>query len=198
MFQTRPAQETLPSATLKLPPLPTGLAGVQVRRSARRRKTVAARVEAGQAVVFLPAGLAADEEQAWVNRMVKRLATKQTRAVHSDENLERRASEIASRYLNQAAGRELRPTSVRWVSNMNHRWGSCSVDIGAIRLSDRLQQMPDWVIDYVLAHELAHLKFDGHGPGFKRLLAHYPQSERAAGYLDGWSAAQAIGPTKQA
>ncbi len=192
--QIQPAQEVLPSATLHLPPLLAGLAGVRVRRSARRRKTVSARLEAGEVVIFLPAGLPSSEEQEWVNRMVQQLAVKQARLSRSDEDLIRRAHEIAAQYLNAAAGRELRPTSVRWVTNMSHRWGSCSIDTGEIRLSDRLQPMPEWVIDYVLAHELAHLRFAGHGQGFKRLVAHYPQAERAAGYLDGWSAARSAAP----
>ena len=42
------------------------------------------------------------------------------------------------------------PTSVRWVSNQNSRWGSATPAEGTIRLSDKLRPMPQWVIDYVL------------------------------------------------
>ena len=44
-----------------------------------------------------------------------------------------------------------RPNSVRWVTNQNTRWGSCTPSEGSIRLSHRLQGMPEYVVDYVLA-----------------------------------------------
>ena len=81
------------------------------------------------------------------------------------------------------------PTSVRWVTNQNGRWGSCTVEDGAIRLSHRLRAMPAYVVDYVLLHELVHLIVPGHGPAFWAELDTYPQTERARGYLDGWSGA---------
>ena len=58
-----------------------------------------------------------------------------------------------------------------------------------IRLSTRLQGMPTYVVDYVLLHELAHLVVPDHGPRFWALLESYPRTERARGFLDGWSGA---------
>ena len=49
--------------------------------------------------------------------------------------------------------------------------------------------MPDWVLDYVLVHELAHLVVPGHGPQFWSLVDRYPRTERARGYLEGVAAA---------
>ena len=54
-----------------------------------------------------------------------------------------------------------------------------------IRLSHKLRQMPTWVIDYVLVHELAHLLVHGHGPRFWQLVEAYPRTERARGFLEG-------------
>jgi predicted metal-dependent hydrolase len=67
------------------------------------------------------------------------------------------------------------------------------VSDGTIRLSERLQGMPSWVIDYVLVHELAHLLVPGHGPDFWQWVKRYPRTERARGYLEGVSAAAGLG-----
>jgi predicted metal-dependent hydrolase len=48
--------------------------------------------------------------------------------------------------------------------------------------------MPEYVVDYVLLHELSHLLVPGHGEDFWNLLAGYPRTERARGYLDGVAA----------
>jgi predicted metal-dependent hydrolase len=45
--------------------------------------------------------------------------------------------------------------------------------------------MPQWVIDYVLLHELAHLLVAGHTADFWRLLEAYPQTQQAKGFLEG-------------
>jgi predicted metal-dependent hydrolase len=66
---------------------------------------------------------------------------------------------------------------------MLHRWGSCTPDAGTIRISDRLARFPDWVIDYVIVHELAHLAVADHSTEFWQLVHRYPKAERATGYL---------------
>jgi predicted metal-dependent hydrolase len=157
---------------------------VEVRRSARRRRTVSAYRENGRVVVLIPAGFTAAEEREWVRRMVARV-NGPGRGRDGNEELARRAQELSARYLDGRA----RPASVRWVSTMRARWGSCTPADRTIRLSDRLQEFPGWVQDYVLVHELAHLIEPGHGPRFWRLVERYPRTERARGYLDGVSAA---------
>ena len=54
--------------------------------------------------------------------------------------------------------------------------------------------MPQWVVDYVLVHELAHLLEPGHDANFWAWVDRYPQAERAKGYLIGWSAASRLDP----
>ena len=56
------------------------------------------------------------------------------------------------------------------IRNQRWRWGSCSRN-GHICLNWRLVTMPDWVRDYVLIHELMHLKRLDHSPAFWRLVA---------------------------
>lgn len=55
------------------------------------------------------------------------------------------------------------------IRNQRSRWGSCSRN-GAIALNFRLVQMPPAVADYVITHELMHLKQQNHGRQFWRLV----------------------------
>lgn len=154
---------------------------VEVRRSKNRRRTVTAFREGDKIIVAIPARFTRAEEREWVDEMLKRLDRQERRRRPSDTDLERRAAELSSRYL---AGRA-KPTSIAWVGNQVRRWGSCTPSEGTIRISDRLQGMPPWVIDYVILHELTHLLHSGHGPGFWAYLEAYPRTERARGFLEG-------------
>jgi predicted metal-dependent hydrolase len=159
---------------------------VEVRRSQRRRRTVSAYRDGERVVVLIPAQFSRAEEKEWVDRMLDRLAARDQRGCRSDSDLALRAEQLANRYLPEfpTAGQ---PTSVRWVSNQNGRWGSCTPVDRTIRISRRLREMPDWVVDYVLLHELAHLVVPSHGAEFWALVARYPRAERARGFLEGVS-----------
>lgn len=112
------------------------------------------------------------------------------RAESADDALLTRALELSDLYL----GGLPQPESVRWVSNQRARWGSCTPGDRSIRLSERLMRMPDWVIDYVLVHELAHLLEPQHDDKFWAWVSHYPLTEKAKGYLVGWSDAARLSP----
>jgi predicted metal-dependent hydrolase len=157
---------------------------IEVRRSRRRRRTVSAYREGGRTIVLIPDRFTKAEERQWVATMVERLAKGDQRRRPSDAQLSRRAAELSRQFL----GGRARPTSIRWVTNQNSRWGSCTPADGSIRISTRLQGMPSYVIDYVLLHELAHLLAANHGPDFWALLDGYPHLERARGYLEGVAA----------
>jgi predicted metal-dependent hydrolase len=162
---------------------------VEVRRSTRRRRTVSAYRDGDTTVVLIPARFSKAEERRWVAEMVARLQARDARREsgprRSDEALLTRARQLSSTVLDGAA----KPTSVRWVSNMASRWGSCTPTDGTIRVSSRLRDMPGWVLDYVLVHELAHLLVPGHGADFWDLVGRFPRTERARGYLEGVAAA---------
>jgi predicted metal-dependent hydrolase len=152
---------------------------VEVVRSARRRKTVQARKVNGVLQVCIPASMTNVEEEHWVSEMVRRIERKQA----TDEvDLVRRAHELATRYQLPV------PTSIRWVTNQESRWGSCSPRDATIRISSRLVGEPSWVLDYVIVHELAHLAVPNHGATFWKLAHRYPKAERARGFLiaRGW------------
>lgn len=161
---------------------------VEVRRSARRRRTVSAYREGDRTVVLIPARMSEAEEQRWVGVMLDKLAAQESKRTLGDAELTERAARLSEQYF----GGRARPRSVRWVTNQNTRWGSCTPAEGSIRLSHRLQGMPEYVVDYVLLHELAHLLVPGHGPRFWELLESYPRTERARGYLEGVVAAERL------
>ncbi|MGA8116846.1 MAG: M48 family metallopeptidase [Actinocatenispora sp.] len=164
---------------------------VEVRRSARRRATVSAYRDGNRVVVLIPARFSLAEERDWVGRMLERLERRERRTPRSDNQLLDRARQLAGRYLVDHTG-VATPASVRWVGNQNGRWGSCTPADRTIRLSTRLQGMPDWVVDYVLLHELCHLVIPGHNAPFWELVSRYPRTERARGYLEGVAAAAGL------
>ena len=164
---------------------------VEVRRSQRRRRTVSAYRDGERVVVLIPDQFSRAEESEWVDRMLARLAAREGRLARSDTELLDRAQRLIDLYLAEH-GREALPSSVRWVTNQNGRWGSCTPADRTIRISHRLQDMPDWVLDYVLLHELAHLIVPSHNARFWALVGRYPKTERARGYLEGVAAASAV------
>ncbi|MDF6018959.1 M48 family metallopeptidase [Streptomyces sp. JH34] len=176
------------SAAAAHQPRATVTGAVEVRRSARRSRTVSAYREGERTIVLIPARMSEAEEQRWVGVMLDKLAAQESKRVIGDSELSDRAERLSGQYLDGRA----RPASVRWVTNQNTRWGSCTPAEGSIRLSHRLQGMPEYVVDYVLLHELAHLLVPGHGPRFWRLLESYPRTERARGYLEGVVAAERL------
>lgn len=169
---------------------------VQVRRSRRRSRTVAAYADGDTVIVLIPARFTAAEEREWVQKMLARLAGRRrgSRRHRGDAELRARAAELARLHLDGA----VRPASVRWVTNQRARWGSCTPAERSIRLSTRLRAMPGWVVDYVLIHELVHLLVPGHGPDFWALVDRYPRAQRARGYLEGVAAAAGLGPMDDA
>lgn len=162
---------------------------VEVRRSGRRRRTVSAYREGERTVVLIPARFTRAEERHWVDTMLGRLAAGERRRRPDDVELHARADELSRRYL---GGRAV-PQSVRWVGNQQTRWGSCTPSDRSIRVSERLQGMPGYVLDYVLLHELAHLLRPAHDRAFWSLLDAYPRVERARGFLEGLAFSARLG-----
>lgn len=146
----------------------------RVTRSKRRRKTAEARLDGNVVDIRIPATSTAADERHYVELFLDRF--ERSRRAELLE-LGERADRLARRY-----GLPV-PTSIRWVANQQHRWGSCTPADGSIRLSDRMVKFPSWVVDYVIVHELAHLVETGHTTRFWELVDAYPKAERAKGYL---------------
>lgn len=171
---------------------------VEVRRSARRRRTLTVFREQGRLVALVPARLTAAQERSLLPPLVQRFLRREAqRALPLPEDeLAQRAAALYEQFLAARTGLPLPAFSIRWVDNQQRRWGSCSTDTGAIRLSSRLRTMPTWVSDYVVLHELAHLFVADHSDAFHHLLAGYPRLEQARAFLHGYQHAVDSGGTE--
>jgi len=152
---------------------------VQIIRSPNRTKTASARMVEGTLVVRVPSGISMEEEQRLVRELMPRVLHKVKRAEGKLPDLRRRASDLNRRYFDG----KLKLREIKWVTNQRHRYGSCTPSTATIRISDRVASMPSWVLDYVLVHELAHIVEANHSAAFWKLVARYPLTERARGYL---------------
>ena len=162
--------------------LPQDAPEVEVRTSTRRRKTSAAQWVNGRIVVSLPAHLSRRDREEAITWLVQRLMAKREGVrTLGDQALMSRAHDLSDRYLGG-----VRPASVRWVTNQTSRWGSCSWSSREIRISHRLRDVPEWVLDSVLVHELAHLRHPNHSPAFHALANTYPRHHDAGLFLAGY------------
>jgi predicted metal-dependent hydrolase len=99
-----------------------------------------------------------DLVQSWLQREARRVF--EARAAHFAERLGVRVTRLS-------------------LSSAQTRWGSATTS-GAIRLHWRLIQYPLATIDYVVAHELAHLREMNHGPRFWAVVGSVVPDYRAA------------------
>jgi predicted metal-dependent hydrolase len=115
----------------------------------------------------------ADQERGWIEKQlrIKGERSREMPESHLAEELEGRARakrELPVRLLELALMHGL-PVARISVRSQKWRWGSCSRS-GHICLNWRLVQLPEAVRDYVLIHELMHLKRMDHSPRFWRLV----------------------------
>jgi len=128
--------------------------------------------------LLVPATMPHSEREHWAEVMSRRLQRRADRARPSDGRLVERARKLNERHF----GGRLRWTSIGF-ADMEHLWGSCRFTDGAIRIAKRAAALPEWVLDYLVMHELAHLVHSDHGREFHELEGLYPLTERAKGYL---------------
>ena len=113
-------------------------------------------------------------EEKWIEKEQRRVRSAQLmsppREGAVDRDLLARAKrELPARLLELAAQHGLTVARVS-IRNQQWRWGSCSPN-GHICLNWRLVDMPPSVRDYVMVHELMHLKRMDHSPRFWKLVA---------------------------
>ena len=159
-----------------------------VRRRHARRYVL--RVDSDGAVrVTIPRGGSRREADAFVARHREWIARQRARVrlpsvppAQRAELQARAAEQLPDRLRAMAARLGLQVSRIS-IRDQRTRWGSCGRN-GHITLNWRLLLMPDWVADYVLVHELMHLRRLDHSPAYWALVADaYPRFREARSWL---------------
>jgi hypothetical protein len=158
---------------------------VEVVRDGRLRTRIHWEWNGNQVRVRAPRGVPKRELDRHIAEIVEDVKQRRARVrARADQDLEALARKINRDHF----GGEISWHSIRWVGNMRKRLGSCTVGgptDGDIRINNRIKGWPEWVIAYVVAHELAHRKFPNHSPSFWAYLRRFPEAERARGFVQG-------------
>lgn len=111
-------------------------------------------------------------------RLLRRVAARQ---INAEEDALALAQRVAARFPNRPVVEH-----VLFSTNQRVRWGSYSKATHTIRLNAALRHMPPWVLESVVAHELAHVIHFDHSPAFWALVRLVdPQVEKADAFLAG-------------
>lgn len=167
---------------------------IRLISSVRRKKTISAKIHDGMIELSVPLSMRDADIVRSGRGLISKIKSRQRQSerFHSDPELHARALHLARAWLNS----EVLPTSVVWSDRQTTLWGSCTATTGAIRISTMLQGMPQWVVDGVLVHELAHLKYSGHCQEFQDFARRYPRMAESDAFLYGVSFAQDRGQGK--
>jgi predicted metal-dependent hydrolase len=163
------------------------LVTINLRRDRRLKKTSRwERLQDGSLLLRVPQRLPKRRLGALLEQVANQLdKSARARPARNDADLQQRAELINKKYF----GSQMQWNAIRWVSNMQQRLGSCTrggPTDGQIRISDKIKDWPDWVVDYVIAHELMHRRHPNHSEAFwNELKAAYPQTEQARGFIHG-------------
>ena len=156
----------------------------------RRARRYVLRVDAdGRLRVTIPRGGSRREAEAFAQRHADWIARQRGRLAHDSPSVQDRRAlreqasrELPARLLELAGCHGLVVSRVS-IRNQRSRWGSCGRD-AHICLNWRLVLMPATVRDYILIHELMHLRRMDHSPAYWRLVADaYPDYRVAREWL---------------
>jgi len=152
---------------------------IEFVRHRRARHYILRVTDAGSLRLTVPRGGSRAEalafvatRHAWIARESQRIARVSSERLppHAEAQLRRQADvELRPRLAELAAEHGLAVTRVS-IRGQRSRWGSCSPS-GTISLNWRLAQLPPAVRDYVLIHELAHLRHLNHSARFWKEVA---------------------------
>lgn len=171
---------------MTVPPRSLTIEGVTLRLVVTRKKVknINVRLVGDELRVSAPRWVSAGDLNGAIETMARRLVRRErSRVVNDGDNALELALRVAGRFPD-------RPEIVAAIfsTNQDARWGSYSTRTKTIRLNAALRLMPVWVLEAVVAHELAHVSHPNHSPEFWDLLRRVcPETERARAFLEGVS-----------
>ncbi|MBM3690510.1 MAG: DUF45 domain-containing protein [Actinobacteria bacterium] len=157
---------------------------IEIRRSKKRTRSVAAWRESGRLIISVPARMSRKEIDTHIIELTSRIISAEQ--VMGDSELIDLSELLINQFL-QPEFDQLRPVSVTWSARQRELHGSCTSVDRTIRISKRIATAPPYVIEVVLLHELAHLLHHDHNNNFYQLVKRHPLYEQAEAFLAGMS-----------
>jgi len=165
-----------------LPTLPSDLPQYRVVRKERRRRSISAFRQGGVIEIHIPAKMSKRQELEIIPEMIAMVLRREGRSRKTDLQLLEIGMELLAKYLPDF---DVAPASINW-RNMSERWGSCTTVDRTIRISDRLICAPNYVLNYIIFHELIHLKIPGHDQDFYNYLNRFTDQQKCEAFLEGF------------
>ncbi len=166
------------------PPRTITVDGIQITLVLERKrvKNVNARLRRSTLSVSAPLGMREETLEPIIADLARKLLRRERQVrVNTEEDALGMARHVAARFPAPPT-----VTRVLFVTTQQKRWGSYSPRTGTIRLHAALREMPRWVLESVVAHELAHVSHPDHSPAFWKLLrGACPDTDRATAFLHG-------------
>ena len=155
-----------------------------LRVTRKRVKNINVRLVGNELRVSAPPWVSRRELHEAIEVLARRLVRRErARQVNGADDALELARKVARRFSNRP---EI--AAARFSTQQRARWGSYNTLTRTIRLNAALRQMPSWVLEAVVAHELAHVSHPDHSPAFWALLRRVcPQTDRARAFLEGVS-----------
>jgi predicted metal-dependent hydrolase len=165
-----------------LPTLPSDLPQYRVVRKERRRRSISAFRQGGVIEIHIPAKMSKRQELEIIPEMIAMVLRREGRSRKTDLQLLEIGMELLAKYLPDF---DVAPASINW-RNMSERWGSCTTADRTIRISDRLIGAPNYVLNYIIFHELIHLRIPGHDQDFYNYLNRFTDQQKCEAFLEGF------------
>jgi len=165
-----------------LPALPSDLPQYRVVRKERRRRSISAFRQGGVIEIHIPAKMSKRQELEIIPEMIAMVLRREGRSRKTDLQLLEIGMELLAKYLPDF---NVVPASINW-RNMSERWGSCTTVDRTIRISDRLIGAPNYVLNYIIFHELIHLRIPGHDQDFYNYLNRFTDQQKCEAFLEGF------------